>query len=263
MTDIVKHIKPLSLLVVLGFSALFLSNCSDRENQTKTPCLPTQFPFEEEDGVIDATYDLRNRLAGVTYTFNDDADFTFTSIRSFNSDNEIVQVNFYVNGSIAADFIKVTHAKDTIKEEHYRSGSAAENLQSYRYYYLNSSGKVTSFSEREHSNSFAKGDSTVYTYTGNNVTLVRLYNELNELEESYEITYDNNTNPYNEVNFSGDEYLFSPLNLSENNPVSIKHVESGDITTFSYTFAGNGFLLTRKSSAVAEAGEFKYSCTVE
>jgi hypothetical protein len=244
--------------------AILLSNCQDNEIITgSTKCLPTQFPFEEEDGIMAATYDTRNRLAGVNYTFTDDDDFSFTSIRTYNNDDKLTRINFYVNGNIADDFVSITHATDTIKEQFYRSSSAVENLQSYRYYFLDANDRVISFAERNNSNNFAKGDSTVYTYTGKNITLVSLYNELDELEASYEIEYDDKKNPYFEAKFSGEEYLFSIWNLSENNPVSIEHVQSGDITTYTYTFSEKGFLLTRQSSALAVTGEFKYNCDVD
>lgn len=260
----IKFVKSLLLLVIPGALALFFSNCSDNEIRTGSrKCLPTQFPFEEEDGIMTATYDTRSRLSGINYTFEDDDDFSFTSIRTYNNDDKLTRINFYVNGIIADDFVQIIHVTDTIKERFYRSSSAAENLRSYRYYFLSSTGKVASFTERFRSNNFAKGDSTVYTYTGNNITLVRIYNELDELEESYEIEYDDKKNPYFETKFSGEEYLFSIWNLSENNPVSIKHVESGDITTYTYTFSEKGFLLTRQSSALAVTGEFKYNCDVE
>lgn len=259
----IKLLKSISLLVIPGMVALFLSNCSDNELLTSPPCLPTQFPFEEEDGVITANYDTRNRLAATTYTFSDDNDFSFTSIRTYNTEDKLTRLNFYVNGNIADDFIQIKYVTDTIKEEYYRSGSAAEDLQSYRHYFLNANGRVISFSSRDRSNNFAKNDSTVYTYTGNNITLVSIFNELNELEESYEIEYDDKKNPYFETKFSGEEYMFSIWNLSENNPVSIKHIQSGDITTYSYTFSEQGFLLTRQSSALTATGEFKYNCDVE
>jgi hypothetical protein len=253
----------LSIVILLGITLLF-SNCENNEIFTgSTKCLPTQFPFEEEDGIMAATYDTRNRLAGVNYTFTDDEDFSFTSIRTYNNDDKLTRVNFYVNGSIADDFVTIIHATDTIKEHFYRSSSAVENLQSYRYYFLDSNDKIISFAERNSSNNFAKGDSTVYTYTGKNITLVSVYNELDELEASYEIEYDDKKNPYFEAKFSGEEYLFSIWNLSENNPVSIEHVQSGDITTYTYTFSEKGFLLTRQSSVLAVTGEFKYNCDVD
>jgi hypothetical protein len=253
----------LSLIILVGMAILF-SNCQDNEIITgSTKCLPTQFPFEEEDGIMAATYDTRNRLAGVNYTFTDDDDFSFTSIRTYNNDDKLTRINFYVNGNIADDFVSITHATDTIKEQFYRSSSAVENLQSYRYYFLDANDKVISFAERNNSNNFAKGDSTVYTYTGKNITLVSIYNELDELEASYEIEYDDKKNPYFEAKFSGEEYLFSIWNLSENNPVSIEHVQSGDITTYTYTFSEKGFLLTRQSSALGVPGEFKYNCDVD
>ncbi|MBX2968712.1 MAG: hypothetical protein KF803_05030 [Cyclobacteriaceae bacterium] len=259
-----KLLKSLSLLIITGALALFFSNCGENEIvRRSSKCLPTQFPFEQEDGIMTATYDTRSRLAGINYTFEDDDDFSFTSIRTYNNDDKLTRINFYVNGSIADDFVQIIHVTDTIKERFYRSSSALENLRSYRYYFLSSTGKVASFTERFRSNNFAKGDSTVYTYTGNNITLVRIYNEWDELEESYEIEYDNKKNPYFETKFSGEEYLFSIWNLSENNPVSIKHIESGDITTYTYTFSGKGFLLTRQSSALAVTGEFKYNCDVD
>ncbi len=253
----------LSFVILVGVTLLF-SNCQENEIITgSTKCLPTQFPFEEEEGIMTASYDIRNRLAGVNYTFTDDDDFSFTSIRTYSNDDKLTRINFYVNGNIADDFVQITHATDTIKEQFYRSSSSIENLQSYRYYFLDSNDKVISFAERNNSNNFAKGDSTVYTYTGNNITLVSMYNELDELEESYEIEYDDKKNPYFETKFSGEEYLFSIWNLSENNPVSIKHVQSGDITTYTYTFSEKGFLLTRQSSALAVTGEFKYNCDVD
>lgn len=259
-----EQLKSLLSLIILVGMAILLSNCQDNEIITgSTKCLPTQFPFEEEDGIMAATYDTRNRLAGVNYTFTDDDDFSFTSIRTYNNDDKLTRINFYVNGNIADDFVSITHATDTIKEQFYRSSSAVENLQSYRYYFLDANDRVISFAERNNSNNFAKGDSTVYTYTGKNITLVSLYNELDELEASYEIEYDDKKNPYFEAKFSGEEYLFSIWNLSENNPVSIKHVQSGDITTYTYTFSEKGFLLTRQSSALGVTGEFKYNCDVD
>jgi hypothetical protein len=259
-----EQLKSLLSLIILVGMAILLSNCQDNEIITgSTKCLPTQFPFEEEDGIMAATYDTRNRLAGVNYTFTDDDDFSFTSIRTYNNDDKLTRINFYVNGNIADDFVSITHATDTIKEQFYRSSSAVENLQSYRYYFLDANDRVISFAERNNSNNFAKGDSTVYTYTGKNITLVSLYNELDELEASYEIEYDDKKNPYFEAKFSGEEYLFSIWNLSENNPVSIEHVQSGDITTYTYTFSEKGFLLTRQSSALAVTGEFKYNCDVD
>ncbi|WKZ59312.1 MAG: hypothetical protein QY309_15780 [Cyclobacteriaceae bacterium] len=259
-----KLLKSLLSIVILVGTTLLFSNCENNEIFTgSTKCLPTQFPFEEEEGIMTASYDIRNRLAGVNYTFTDDDDFSFTSIRTYSNDDKLTRINFYVNGNIADDFVQITHATDTIKEQFYRSSSSIENLQSYRYYFLDSNDKVISFAERSNSNNFAKGDSTVYTYTGKNITLVSMYNELEELEESYEIEYDDKKNPYFETKFSGEEYLFSIWNLSENNPVSIKHVQSGDITTYTYTFSEKGFLLTRQSSALAVTGEFKYNCDVD
>lgn len=259
-----KFFKSFLLSGILGVLALFFSDCSDNEiRRTSTKCLPTQFPFEEEEGTITATYNSKNRLVGAHYTFEDDEDFSFTSVRGYNSDDKLTRVNFYVNGNISDDFVQISYPTDTIKEQFYRSGSNIENLQSYRYYFLNETGKVASVIERFRDNNFAKGDSTVYTYTGNNVTLVTIYNELDELDASYEIEYDDKKNPYFETQFSGEEYLYSIWNLSENNPVSIKHVQSGDVTTYTYTFSEKGFLLTRESSALGVTGEFKYNCEVD
>jgi hypothetical protein len=259
----ITHLKPISLLIITAMIAVCFSNCNDNDLLTSSPCLPAQFPFEEEDGVVTASYDTRNRLTGTTYTFSDDSDFSFSSIRTYNAEGELTRLNFFVNGNIADDFVLITHATDTIKEQFYRSDSSPENLQSYRYYFLDSNDRVISFSERNSSNNFAKGDSTVYTYTGANITRVRIYNELDVIEESYEIEYDDKKNPYFETKFSGQEYLFSIWNLSENNPVSIRHVESGNINTYTYTFSEKGFLLTRQSSALAVTGEFKYNCDVD
>jgi hypothetical protein len=253
-----KYTKlPIALFLL---SLLVFTKCGKDSDPKKAECLPTLFSIEEEEGKVKAEYTTKNQLVRLTYTFPDNP-VVFQSIRSYDSKGKILGISFVFNGNTAEDFVKVTQTETEIKEEFFRTSSSAENLRSYRYYYLDENKRVVSFSERERENStFIRIDSVAFTYTTDNVSQIRTYNALDELTATYNLVFDNNINPYNKANFSGDEYLYSFLNLSKNNPVSYTHVEAEETTTFSYTYGSTGFPLTRQSSAVATVGEFSYSC---
>jgi hypothetical protein len=252
-----KHLKQLTQGLFFVVSILLIG-CSTTET-VKPACLPNQFPFGE-DAYVTASYNSNNKLVALTYKFEEDVN-TFQSIRSYDTKGRILQINFYVNRNLADDFVKISYLQDTVKEEYYRSSVSASGLMSYRYYYLDENEKVISYSERFKENLFERSDSVVFTYTNENITNIVVYNEDNVIEETYTLTYDTNTSPYYKSAFAGDEYLYSFLNLSVNNPLTITHVELAETTNYTYTYSENkGFPLTRLLSTETTAGEFKYTC---
>jgi hypothetical protein len=255
-----KYVQQLSIFSLL-FSLLFLFGCADDESPKK-PCLPTQFPIEGEDGTITAIYDTKNILRSLTYQYEGDDDI-FQSIRAYNGKEQIIQINFYVNGFLAQDFAKVSYANDTIKEEYYRGTSAIENLQSYRLYYLDDDSRVISFTEHDLADDFVRGDSIEYTYTADNISHIRVYDSFDVAYANYELLFDDKVNPYYKIQFNGNEYIYGFLNLSKNNPTSVTHIEAVETITYTYTYANNGFPLTRQSSEAVAVGDFEYSCSVE
>jgi hypothetical protein len=252
-----KHLKQLTQgLFFIAF--ILLMGCSDSDSP-KPACLPSQFPFGEGADVT-ATYNSKNKLVGLTYNYEDVED-RFQSIRSYDNKGRILQINFYVNGNLADDFVKITYLQDTVMESYYRESATTEGLMSYRYYYLDEEEKIVSYSERFKENLFERSDSVVFTYTNENITNIVVYNEDDVVVETYTLTYDTNTSPYYKSAFAGDEFLYSFLNLSVNNPLTITHVELAETTTYTYTYTENkGFPLTRLLSTEITPGEFEYSC---
>lgn len=252
-----KHLKQLTqALFFIAF--VLLIGCSDSDSPAR-PCLPNQFPFEE-GSFVSASYNSKNDLSGLTYEFEGEGD-RFQSIRSYDSKGRIAQINFFVNGILAEDFVKVFYLQDTVKEEYYKSSFNASGLMSYRYYYLDEEDKVFSYTEHYKEGLFEREDSVVFTYTNENVTGIVVYNADDIVEETYTLTYDTNASPYYKSAFAGDEYLYSYLNLSVNNPLTITHVELAETTTYTYTYSANkGYPLTRLLSTETTTGEFKYTC---
>lgn len=244
------------LLISIGLA--LLTGCSNSDSPA-TQCLPNQFPFEE-GSFVTASYNSKNNLVGLSYTF-ESAEDRFQSVRSYDSKNRVIQINFYVNGYISDDFVRISYSETKVKEDYFRSLSTNDGLMSTRYYYFDENEKIVSYSDRFKEDLFVRSDSVVFSYTNDNVTGIIVYNGDDIVEETYTLTFDSNTSPYYKSGFAGDEYLYSYLNLSLNNPLTITHVEADETTTFTYTYSDNkGFPLTRLLSTELTTGEFKYTC---
>ena len=239
-------------------TALFLAGCNDSESGKKPVCLPTQFPLEEDDGIVKATYDAKNKIYQLTYTYEGD-DQVFSTVHSYDKKGRVSYLNFYVNYHLAEDFVQVLYSADTIHEEFFRTTALPENLTYYRIYYLTDK-KVTSFTEYDSDNDFARGDSTVFEYTGKNVTTIKFYDEDGILQSTAHVEFDDKPSPYFKTGFSGEIYQYSYLNLSENNPVKYTLVELGEDIIYTYTYKDNGLPMSRESTIGVTIGEFTYTC---
>jgi hypothetical protein len=251
-----KHLKQLSWSLFFFIGCFALTNCSETDTAPK-PCLPNQFPFEGNSSVT-ANYDTKNRLFSLAYKILGDG-ATYESFRYY-TDNKVTQIIFKVNGFFTEDYVRVKHLVDTVKEEYFRGNANVENLKSYRLYFFNENEKMYSYTVREKANDFVRSDSVVYSYTAENVTQITVYNNVDAVEATFVLTYDDKINPYHRSGFGGDDYLYSYLNLSKNNLVSITHVEDNETITYEYTYSAKGVPLTRKVSADTEPQEFKYTC---
>jgi hypothetical protein len=239
-------------------SLAFLVGCKDSEPVKVDACLPTQFPLEEDAGEAITSYDSKNRIINITYTFDDEPN-VFRSAHLY-KDGKASFIYFYVNGYLADDFVAIKYGVDTVRENYYRTRELPEYLRSYRKYYLKDE-KISGFTEFELSDNFARGDSTIIEYTGENVTMMKIFNSDDILVTTIELEFDDKVNPYFETGFSGGEYLYSFLNLSVNNPIKQTNVELGETIEYTYTYDERGFPLTRESTLTMTSGDFIYSCS--
>lgn len=246
-----------AFVLILGIQVL-VTGCDNSDPNKVNVCLPTQFPLEEDGGNVTASYDSKNRISSLTYTYSDEED-VFRSLYEYDSKEKLNFIKFYINGYIADDFVTITYAIDTIRENYFRGNSLPENLTYYRKYYL-IDNKISSFTEHDASNDFARGDSTVFEYTGNNVATIKYFNSEDILEATAELEFDSEISPYFKTGFSGSVYLYDFWNLSENNLTKFTLVELTESTTYTYTYGDNGYPLTRVSSAGIVTGEFIYNC---
>jgi hypothetical protein len=249
--------------LITGFIFIALAiftSCNDNEVKVK-PCLATQFPFEDDaaTGIVRASYYQNDKLYSLTYKLDDDNN-VYESDREYDSKGKLRRINLYVNGFRAQDFFIVTHLVDTVKEELFRTNTSAENLRSYRLYFFDENDKVFSYTVREKADNFVRSDSVVYSYTGDNVTQITIYDADDVVVETYNLTYDDKTNPYYKTGFGGDDFVYSYLNQSKNNPISKTHVELDETITYEYTYSAKGVPLTRLVSTESETREFKYRC---
>lgn len=247
-----KHLVPFILFI--GIQIFFIA-CDDSNTKKKIVCLPTQFPYEEENATITTAYDNKDRLSTVTYKF-DNIDDVFRSLNTYDNKGNIVETSFYVNYIRTEDFSKVSYTADSIKESFYRTSALVGNLRFYRKYYLDGE-IITGFTEHDKEDNFQRGDSTSFEYTGGNVTTVKVYDTFDVLQSTTEIEYDDANNPYYKANYSGGIYLYSILNLSMNNPTKYTIIETMDTKEYTYTYDEKLFPLTRNSLVI---GEFKYTC---
>jgi hypothetical protein len=258
--EIMKFQKSLFPLQILLFAGILWSCNSNPETVTKTGCLSTQFPLEEEEGKVSVLFrDSKNRLQDLQFVF-DGIEDNLGSRRVYDSKGNVVRVDLYVNTFLASEFFRITHSTDSIKEEFFNTSTAASNLLSYRKYYL-TNGKVTSYAEYERTTNLELVDSVVFSYTVDNVTEIAFYGNDETIDSTITVEYDDKISPYYKSNFSGDLYLFSYLNLSKNNPTELTTQETGETVTYTYEYNSEDLPNKRTSSLATNPGVFTYNCT--
>ncbi len=150
---------------------------------------------------------------------------------------DVLQYSFFSNSVNFSDTVFYSFDgsnKLVSKSEHNRSGTTL--LLTKTDYYYNSAGKVVHTLARSTMDTvFSKVDSTIYTYTGNNVTRYTLFERTNfgtVFNVTIDFSYDSMKNFYKAMGMPSDEFYF----WSENNMTKAKYADSTNVlTTFNYS----------------------------
>ena len=259
--EIRKIFEPKFLWTILCVVSAILIGCDDSKDLIDEPEKVTNLCTIEEVAATEAIFGPLMTQKNINWSMSTNTRVTLIHSNGrvitaafgnyhyedyqYDSKGRITRVDYFSNtGSFKIGYSVITYQDNKIIDEFTGEDEESKSL-SGRYTYHLESGRVKSYSREYYMGDLlTKGDSLVYEYVDGNVVdifqFVRGNGSTPFINTHFFLEYDNKTSPYNTVQHSGCSDLFSFVNLSKNNVVSVTiNGNSEPYYHYSYTYNNN------------------------
>lgn len=254
--------KQLIISALLISTMVAFTGCSDDDDKPEIVCLPTELAGEES--ILTLTYNDDNTVQQIDYLEYDFPEPGKHFSRLSYASGKLSKIDHFRDDAIEA-YATFDYVGNTIIEKLFsKSGDVFESTERNIYYLQND--KIVHWAYHNDGYDDTMRDSIVYTYDSKgNILHADGYSPTKVKEYTYDVTYDNNFNPYKQAGVNGgDDMFFDMQNISTNNIIQSTYTylspSSTDTETITYTYDSDGKPLTRKYNWEASARGFSYEC---